>query len=170
MWPEIRLTTEQQIRQFVLLGMAHQRNRVMLEEGASDSQLELLERLAYAAILQFTDVTAYGYSPVLTGTLRSAHRADVLVQGSTIAGGAMFNGTITAFMYIDPSVINPVYGGRPAVYGEEVRQRNDWISRAANAHLDAILAPMIDLMVEGSVEIAVAEVLKPLNAIGRSWS
>lgn len=47
-------------------------------------------------------------SPVLTGTLASAHRG--------IAKGH------EGLLFIDPDVQNPIYGGFPAIYGEEVHE------------------------------------------------
>lgn len=47
-------------------------------------------------------------APVLTGTLASAHR-----------GIAVGN---EGLLFIDPNVQNPVFGGFPALYGEEVHE------------------------------------------------
>lgn len=52
-------------------------------------------------------------APRLTGTLASATR-------ERIEGGE-------GKVFIDPSVVNPVFGGYPAVYGVEVHDRKPWV-------------------------------------------
>ena len=55
-------------------------------------------------------------APILTGTLRSATREEV-------EGGQ-------ARVFINPSVVNPILGGKPSVYGPKVHaDRNPWVER-----------------------------------------
>lgn len=57
-------------------------------------------------------------APWLTGTLASAHR-------SRIESGAS---QLTGVVYIDPTVVNPVFGGYPAIYGGERHQYDPWFA------------------------------------------
>jgi hypothetical protein len=52
-------------------------------------------------------------APFLTGTLASATRELVLDDRGRV--------------FIDPTVENPVFGGRPAVYGPAVHVRKPWV-------------------------------------------
>jgi len=67
-------------------------------------------------------------APYLTGTLRAAHRERMLEA----ALGEVF---------IDPTVINPILGGRPVEYGAMVHQvpGKDWMRRTADEDSRAIV-------------------------------
>lgn len=62
---------------------------------------------------------AQDLSPVLTGTLRSAHRGEV----NEVAGIPY---RVLFELFIDPDVINPVTGDRPVRYGPVVHEAFPW--------------------------------------------
>jgi hypothetical protein len=65
-------------------------------------------------------------APYLTGTLASAHR-----------GTAEEN---EGLLFVDDGVINPVFGGNPAVYGEDVHLRKPWWRNTIEGEADQVLA------------------------------
>jgi len=82
------------------------------------------------------DIANYAASvaPFLTGTLRSAHRGELIdVQPEHVVG----------LVYIDPNVVNPVFGGFPAQYGIEVHQRKPWMDWTVQ-YAEANLLPALD--------------------------
>lgn len=70
-----------------------------------------------ARLTMMTVAYASGVAPYYTGTLASSHRGDVETGP----------GTITGTIFLDPSVTNPVLGGKPAVYGPEVHVSRPWL-------------------------------------------
>lgn len=65
-------------------------------------------------------------APKLTGTLASATRETVFDDQAKIS--------------IDPSVVNPVFGGRPADYGPAVHSRNPWVDQVFSQDAPQILS------------------------------
>ena len=68
-------------------------------------------------------------APWLTGTLASAHRGRLEESQSQLAG----------VVYIDPAVVNPVFGGYAAVYGAEVHQEQPWFAWTVLAVQEQVL-------------------------------
>ena len=60
-------------------------------------------------------------SPFYTGTLSLSHRGTVEVEQPSDT-----TEVVTARVFIDPDVVNPILGGQPAVYGVEVNDRKPW--------------------------------------------
>ena len=60
-------------------------------------------------------------SPYYTGTLALSHRATVEVEQPSDT-----TEVVTARIFIDPDIVNPILGGHPAVYGIEVNDRKPW--------------------------------------------
>lgn len=86
--------------------------RAMHDEGPDTLAGLIADLVANMAVL------AARISPYLTGTLSSSHRGELIeVTPEHVVG----------LIYIDPSVVNPVFGGFPAVYGIEVHQRKPWL-------------------------------------------
>lgn len=86
-----------------------QLNREGLEGQANDAGEGFLDREIAAATLKILDMLAAA-SPYLTGTLQSAHRGESYRD----------EGWIVGYLHIDPYVENPIYPGRPIVYGERL--------------------------------------------------
>ena len=72
---------------------------------------------------------AASISPWLYGVLSSAHRSVAVPVSSE---------EIVGTVYIDPSVVHPVLGGRPVVYGVEVHDRKPWMQQALEHKEQAI--------------------------------
>ena len=82
-------------------------------------------------------------SPYLTGTLAFAHTGEVY----DIDGGA------EGRVYIDPSIVNPVFGGRPAEYGIDVHQRKPWFDNTFSQEGETILNEMLAMAADLAVEV-----------------
>jgi hypothetical protein len=65
-------------------------------------------------------------APRLTGTLAAATREQVFAEQGRVD--------------IDPSVINPVFGGSPADYGPTVHSRNPWVDAVFSQDAPQILS------------------------------
>lgn len=88
----------------------HQRNVEALR-AITIGDGDAIDQAVARATLELSEA-ASGYAPYLTGTLSSAHR------GQFLAGEGK--------VYIDPTVVNPVYGGYAAVYGPALHKRDPW--------------------------------------------
>ncbi|MBE2223848.1 MAG: hypothetical protein IAF02_20075 [Anaerolineae bacterium] len=97
-------------------------NRVMLAELANDGPA--IHRTAAWITLALSDRLSAN-APYLTGTLASAHR-----------GTAKEN---EGLLFVDPDVINPVFNGKPALYGEEVHLEKPWWTSTIESDGDQIL-------------------------------
>ncbi len=116
------------IGEFQRLSEWAQANRRLARELA-DSNGPLLMRAVAAGGLQLRDMASM-YAPYDTGTLASAHRVTV----EPYQNGAQ------AVINIDEAARNPVYGGRPAIYGEVWAERYfNWFERVAEMQGDAVL-------------------------------
>lgn len=79
------------------------------------------EGITARAVLRLRDAGSAS-SPWLTGTLSTAHRGDVYPEQAGVTRGVV---------YIDPAVVNPVFGGYPSVYGPIVHRRKPWLLSVA---------------------------------------
>ena len=121
-----------------------QKLRQLQEELAANNDAGILSQATAAGTLMLRDVTAYQFSPVLTGTLRAAHRAEVYSTRSRAQG----------IVYIDPAVQNPVYEGRPAVYGMElIEMGRNWPAEAVAAAGQMVLDIMYSHIESGITRI-----------------
>lgn len=116
------------IGEFGRLSELRKANQELIQELADSIETGVVGRAVAAGTLKWRDLTAAD-SPIDTGTLRSAHRARVEPMTDGVVGT----------IYIDPFVTNPVYGGRPAVYGEIVHERDPWFDRSEELYGDMIL-------------------------------
>lgn len=151
MLPEINITgMEGLLTEFLNLSLARQANRAAMGDLTADSTQTMVMRLTAQAIQDITDYTADVFSPVLTGTLRSAHRSgiELLIEEEDYLKAE-------GYLYIDPYVVNPVLGGRPAEYGLEVRERNDWIANAMADIGDEVLEDLADSLANGIFKLMV---------------
>lgn len=117
------------IGEFSRLSELRKANRELIQELADSTETGVIGRAVAGGILKWGELTA-AESPYDTGTLRSAHRqrVDPWVDG------------VTGIIFIDPFVTNPVYGGRPAVYGAIVHDNIDpWFDRSAEMYGEMIL-------------------------------
>lgn len=130
---------------FQYISYINQAMRNMQQAIADNSENGILMRSVAAGTLMLRDIVAYQYSPFLTGTLRAAHRSEVIMEGDSEAVG---------YIYIDPDVVNPVYGTFPAIYGMEVREKNDWPEEAVAASGQMILDTMSKAMIGSIIEIS----------------
>lgn len=64
-------------------------------------------------------------APRLTGTLASATREQYFAGKGQV--------------FIDPTVVNPILGGRPAVYGPVVHDRRPWVTQVYTADAPRVL-------------------------------
>lgn len=86
----------------------------------ANRQLEATGETAVVRMLAFI-TSEYGEkweeeSPFLTGSLASATREQVIFD--------------TGRVFIDPSTVNPILGGKPSEYGPKVHdERNPWVER-----------------------------------------
>ena len=128
---------------FHYISEINQGMRNVLESMAADNEGGILRQATAAGTLMLRDIVAYQFSPVLTGTLRAAHRGEVYVSGERAEG----------IIYIDPGIVNPVYGGHPAVYGMEVLERNNWPAEALVASGNMVLDLMATHLIGSITEI-----------------
>lgn len=131
---------------FQYISYVNQAMRRLLQAMTDGSENSILMRAAAAGTLMLRDITAYQFSPVLTGTLRAAHRGEVIMEGSDQAVG---------YIYIDPNIVNPVYGSMPAVYGMEVLESNNWPAQALASSADIVLTAMSDIAMGAFTEIII---------------
>ena len=84
-------------------------NRQLLSALSNDGPA--IHRTAAWVTLALSDRLSAN-APYLTGTLASAHRG--IAEGNE------------GLLFVDDDVVNPVFGGKPANYGEEVHSRKPW--------------------------------------------
>lgn len=82
-------------------------------------------------------------SPYLTGTLAFAHTGEIRADGNAVEGT----------VFIDPSVVNPVFGGRPAEYGTDVHRRKPWFNNAYEQAKETIVDEMLAMAADLAVEV-----------------
>lgn len=124
--------SEGTIGEFERLSFWAQKNRQLAQEMADTSGAGLITRVVAAGTLQLRDLAAAG-SPVDTGTLRSAHRAEIEPYGGGVQG----------LVIIDPYARNPVSHTKPDYYGEIWAQKYyNWFEHTADWHGDSVLDRM----------------------------
>lgn len=80
-------------------------------------------------------LAAQAISPYLYGVLQGAHRGTVTPEPDGATGR----------LFIDPSVVHPVLGGRPVVYGTEIHNEDrPWMQTAFAQLEDSIAQGIID--------------------------
>lgn len=90
----------------------HQRGLRLMSETPPLSLVSVMARLTMLTV-EF----AAGIAPYYTGTLAASHRGEVETGP----------GTITGVIFLDPSITNPVLGGKPVEYGPEVHVSQPWL-------------------------------------------
>lgn len=121
---------------------ANRANRELLRFLRDKSENGLAWQVVAHGVLRLQS-GAQTRSPYLTGTLAFAHTGEVY----GIDDGA--EGRI----YIDPSIVNPVFGGRPADYGIEVHQRKPWFDDTMSQDGEAVMVEMLAMAADLSVEV-----------------
>lgn len=85
---------------------------------------DIISSVVATAVFEFSQEWQHA-APYLTHTLQSATRGEV-------DGG---EGSI----HIDPGVTNPVFGGKPSIYGPIVHNRQPWVSTLVASHSQRIM-------------------------------
>ncbi|MCA9872290.1 MAG: hypothetical protein KC441_01510 [Anaerolineales bacterium] len=123
----------------------HDNNRQMLNDLATDGPIV---NRTVAWIVQELHAELVEASPKLTTTLASAHRG--VAEGHE------------GLLFIDPNAQNPIFGGFPAIYGEEVHETGafgglgkpkPWWRETVEDKGDQILAAGL-LLLEADIETA----------------
>lgn len=130
---------------FHAISKRNQEMRALLQALAADNDSGILAQATAAGTLKLRDVMAYQFSPYLTGTLRAAHRGEVFTSPQRAEG----------VIYIDPGVVNPVYGGYPAIYGMDLLDRVNWPEQAVQAAGQMVLDIMEQNVIGGISKIFV---------------
>lgn len=119
------------IGNFAQLSEIKAANRRLIQELSGHGPV--MQRITAAGTLRLRDAAA-AQSPVDTGTLQSAHRAEVEATGDGYLGT----------VFIDGTVRNPVNDALPAIYGELWVERfgANWFEYVAEVEGDAILSEM----------------------------
>lgn len=118
--------------------------REMQEELASNSQNSIIYRATAAGTILLRDI-AYRFSPVDTGTLRTAHTAETEPTGEGAIG----------IVFIHPDIVNPVYHKKPSVYGIElIMQRGyNWHEQAMEAGQEEVTEYIAVNALDTAIEI-----------------
>lgn len=90
----------------------HQRNLRLISKTPPASIVSVMAKVA-----ELTVAYATGIAPYLTGTLAYSHRGELEVG----------NGYVNAIIFLDPTVVNPVFGGKPVDYGPRVQEDQPWL-------------------------------------------
>lgn len=109
------------LRQLEELRQAHHEATRLLQTGGNTAVTRMLAFVAY----ELGEIW-HRDSPRLTGTLASAEREQVFNDQARI--------------FLDPTVVNPVFGGRPEIYGPIVHQRKPWVANLMQRDAPRILA------------------------------
>lgn len=81
---------------------------------------------------------ARSVAPYWTGTLAFSHRGEI----------ENMPGQIVAYMYLDPTAVNPVTGNRPVDYGPVVHESQPWIDWTMEWLMDEILVDTEDRIID----------------------
>jgi hypothetical protein len=100
------LTAHRAIQKF------HQRALRLMSDTPPATVVSVMARLT-----EITVDYATGIAPYYTGTLASSHRGEIEVGSGFVEG----------VIHLDPSVTNPVLGGKPVEYGPVVHTSQPWL-------------------------------------------
>jgi hypothetical protein len=106
-------------------------------------QLQTTGQTAVVRMLAFV-TSEYGEAweesaPFLTGSLASATREQVIFD--------------TGRVFIDPSTVNPILGGRPSEYGPTVHMRRPWVEQVFYTETQRIVEEGQQLIWEAMDEV-----------------
>lgn len=108
-------------------------------------ELEVTGRTAVTRMLAF-----------VTGKFAEAWEKEAPRLTGSLAGattGEVNQGQATGQVFVNPSVVNPVFGGKPSVYGVAVHERKPWVSRVFTTQTPKIVNEGADLIWEAMDEI-----------------
>lgn len=110
-------------------------NQVLLDLEREEQPGTVVDLMAL--VIHETVGYASHIAPWWTGTLALSHRGEV----------ENLPGQVVGYVYLDPSAVNPVSGGRPVDYGPVAHESQPWMDWTVEWLLDEILVDLDDKII-----------------------